>query len=285
MNLIKTAFLIFALQAPFFTNAQIKVLSLPEAKEELNAWGMLKYDFKSILGGVGHSISAPVRWDGQDFLTAGGVLAGTALILIADQSARDYFVAQEPDAPQVIKEIGWYFGSPQNFYLATGAFYGVGLITKSSKIRKTAVLIIASSATAGFIQSLAKTVVGRARPDEVTGPLTFSPFSNKARYHSFPSGHTVLSVSMAHAIAKQFDNIWVKTGIYTLGAIAPVSRLWNDAHWLTDIVLGTALSIAVVDSVDNYLNKKERYLGGNRTPKISWRFSAGFGSIGLVGTF
>lgn len=256
-----------------------------QVKKELNAWGLLKYDLGSMLGGAGHAITGPLRWDGDDFLTAGGLVLGTALVYLADQEARDYFVKQDKNAPQILKEVGWYFGSPQNFYMVTGAFYGLGLVTKNQKIRKTAVLIITSSATAGFIQSLAKTAVGRARPDDTTGPFEFDFFSSQAKYHSFPSGHTVLSVSMAHSIAKQFDNIWLKIGIYSLGSIAPVSRLWDDAHWLTDILLGAALSIAVVDSVDNYLNSKDRYPNAKRPNRITWRLQAGFGRIGLVGRF
>lgn len=38
--------------------------------------------------------------------------------------------------------------------------------------------------------------------------------------------------------------------------ITPVSRLWAGAHWVTDVALGIAISVAVVDSIDNYLKKE-----------------------------
>lgn len=58
---------------------------------------------------------------------------------------------------------------------------------------------------------------------------------------------------MAHSIAKQFDNIYTKIGIYSVASIIPISRLVADAHWLSDVALGTAISIIVVDSVDKFL--------------------------------
>lgn len=252
-----------------------------------NTWQIIKYDTKSFVKNMGYSLSAPIRWDKDDFLTAGGVVIGTVLLHTIDDEAQVYFKEQGEHAPKLIRDTGWYFGSPQNFFLISGGVYGVGLLTKNQKVRKTAVLIISSAATSGLIQSISKTVVGRARPGNETGKFDFDPFSKESGYHSFPSGHTTLSISMAHSIAKQFDNIWVKAGIYAVGAIAPISRLWDNAHWVTDIFIGTALSIAVVDCIDNYMKKENRYPEGYSTKKrkISWRIQPGYNKIGLVGTF
>lgn len=260
--------------------------SLDTLQADANIWQTFKYDAKSAFGGFKHSITAPARWQGDDYLTAVSVLTVTSMFTALDQSARNYFVEQEPQAPGVLKEFGWYFGSPQNFFMVSGGIYGFGLLTKNEKVRKTGVLIIASAATSGLFQTFFKTAVGRARPDDFTGPFEFEPFKGTARYHSFPSGHTILSISMAHSIAKQFDNFWVKSGIYALGSIAPISRLWDDAHWASDIVLGAAISIAVVDSVDNFLFGSKRYENTykNRN-RISWRFTAGPNTVGLLGTF
>ena len=90
---------------------------------------------------------------------------------------------------------------------------------------------------------------------------------------------------MAHSIAKQFDNIWVKVGIYTLGALPPISRVIDDAHWITDIVFSTALSIIVVDCIDNYLFKEKAYDYPTKKKLISWNLRMGGNQIGVVGTF
>lgn len=243
----------------------------------------LKQDAYVTLKGVGHSFTRPLQWKSDDFLTAGGILAGTSLLYLSDQEANRIFLKQGTGAPKIIKDFGWYFGSPQNFFMVSTGIYSFGLLTDNEKVRHTGVLIFSSAITTGLIQSISKTVVGRARPNS-GNHNEFEPFSKKPGFHSFPSGHSVLSFTMAHAIAKQFDSFWAKAGIYTIGSIAPISRLWANAHWLSDVGFGMALSIVIVDGIENFMTKNNFY--PNSKPKtISWRISAGVGTIGMVGTF
>ena len=90
---------------------------------------------------------------------------------------------------------------------------------------------------------------------------------------------------MAHAIAKQFDNTWSKIGAYSLGAIAPISRLFSGAHWLTDVGLGAILSIAVVDCVDNFLFKTRAYDYTKKEKLMSWNFTLSGNQMGFIGSF
>ncbi|NRR91168.1 phosphatase PAP2 family protein [Winogradskyella undariae] len=247
------------------------------------AWNNLKYDAKITAKGIGHSFTRPLSWKGKDFATLGGVVAGTSLLYLSDKEANRIFYKQGVGAPQVLKDFGWYFGSPQNFFMVSTGIYGFGLLTDNEKVRKTGVLIFSSAITTGIIQSISKTVVGRARPN--SGDYNeFEPFSNKPGFHSFPSGHSVLSFTMAHSIAKQFSNIWVKSGIYAIGSIAPISRLWEEAHWLSDVGLGMAISVIVVDSIDNFMTGNNSY-SDSKPKTVSWRISAGMSTIGVVGTF
>ncbi|PKQ43691.1 phosphatase PAP2 family protein [Confluentibacter flavum] len=246
-------------------------------------WKQLAYDGKFTLQSVGNGFTQPLRWQKDDFITAGGIVAGSGILYLTDNDARDFFQNHQNDVPQVIKEFGWYFGSPQNFFMISAGVYGFGLITDNEKVRHTGVLIISSAVSSGIIQSVTKTAVGRARP--LSGNRDdFKPFDGTPGYHSFPSGHAILSFSMAHAIAKQFNNFWVKAGIYTVGSIAPISRLWEDAHWLSDVGLGIAISIVVVDGVDNFMKKKNAY-NYSKPKQINWQMKAGYGTLGFVGTF
>ena len=248
-------------------------------------WTLLKYDTKHTLKGVGYSLSRPVHWKGDDFAKLGILLASTAALTTADNTSRSFFQNQKNDFPEIVRDFGWYFGSPQNYFMANAGLYGFGLLTKNEKIRKTSVLIISSSITTGLIQTFSKTAFGRARPSSGLNHLEFKPFSSEGSFHSFPSGHTTLSITMAHAIAKQFDNIWVKIGIYSVGAIPPISRLIDDAHWITDIAFSTALSIIVVDSIDKYLYNENAYDYPQKKKHISWNLRFGTNQIGIVGTF
>jgi membrane-associated phospholipid phosphatase len=247
-------------------------------------WAQLKYDGGSILKGIGHAYSRPAHWKKEDWLTFGGVVAGGLILYQFDGETSDFFVNQESKAPHLLKEIGWYYGSPQNFFMLSTALYGYGMFAKNDKVRHTGLVIITSAAATGIMQTLLKNGIGRARPSQGIGSSTFDPFNKESGYHSFPSGHSILSFTASHAIARQFDNFWVKSGIYAVGLIAPVSRLWAGAHWLTDVTLGMVFSIAVVDSVDKFL-KQERSDGPLKEKRVNWNIQVRGNGIGLVGVF
>lgn len=259
--------------------------SQQKAKDTTSTWNLLKYDFNASLRGTGHAFTQPLRWKKKDALTFAGVALGSAILYSFDEQSSDFFIKQEKDVPLVVRDFGRYFGNPQNNYAISAGIYGFGLLTKNEKVRKTGVLLIASGFTVGVMQSAAKNIIGRARPSSGNGKDIFKPFSKEGAFHSLPSGHTVLSITTAHAIAKQFDSLGAKIIIYSIGSITPISRLWRGSHWLTDVALGTVLSIVVVDSIDNFLFKENLYDYPNKKKNITWNLKLGTGQIGLIGTF
>lgn len=255
-------------------------------QDNASTWSLLKYDINTTWNGLKYSFKRPLHWKKNDFLKLGGLVFGTATLALADEGVDKYIDNHRSNFPKVVRDYGWYFGSPQNYFMANAGLYGFGLVTKNSKIRRTSVLIITSSITSGLLQTILKNGLGRARPGTGYGAFHFKPFSKEGGQHSFPSGHTVLSVTMAHSIAKQFDSPWIKAGVYTLGAIPPMSRLIDGAHWLSDIGFGTVLSIIVVDGVDKFLFKENAFnIAKPNKNKISWSFAFTGNQIGIVGRF
>ncbi len=249
-----------------------------------NLWTDVKHDGGLILGSLKHVYTQPLRWQKADWLKFGGVVASTGILYAYDEEFTRYFSRHRNKVPNMLLELGWYYGSPQNFFLIASGVYGYGILSKNKPWRDTGLLIISSAVATGLIQTLTKTMVGRARPNADEGPYSYELFSNEPDYHSFPSGHTILSITASHAIAKQFDNIWVKSGIYTLGMIAPVSRLWENAHWVSDVFLAGVISVAVVNAVDQYFIKTQSYNAYN-AKKINWNLTTGLGTVRIVGTF
>ncbi len=269
----------------FKLNAQQSIISANNVNDTISIGRLALYDLKQSVKGVGHSFTRPLHWKKKDFTTLGTVIIGAYALSTIDDESSAFFVRNEQHVPNLFQEVGTRFGSPQVYFIANASLYGFGLFTRNEKLRKTSVLIISSSFTSGIIQSLSKTAFGRARPGNGYNSNEFRFWSNKAKFHSFPSGHTVLSVTMAHAIAKQFDNTWSKIGVYSLGAIAPISRLFSGAHWLTDVGIGAVLSIVIVDSIDKFLFKTKAYNYTKKEKQISWNFTFSGKGIGFIGTF
>ena len=246
-------------------------------------WKMFTYDMGSLFKGIGYSYSRPLRWQGKQWADFGYTMAGTGLTYLIDTQTSDYLRGIKQDVPVYIRDYGFQYGSPTNNYKITAAIYLTGLFSKNEKLRRTGVLLIASASSAGLLQQFLKAAIGRARPLSGHNKDTFNPlWAVDKNYHSFPSGHAILAMTNAHAIAKQFKNIWVKSGIYTLGAIPGISRLWEGKHWLSDVALGMAISIFTVESIDRYLDTRydQKYNNGNK--KVNWNLNFGPGQMGVV---
>ena len=275
---MKKLFLLFILlSSPVFGQKKTKTSD--------TTWQLLKYDTESIFGGMGYAYSRPLHWEDNQWLTFGGVVAGTAGFYLFDEESSTFFVNQQDDIPNVIMGYGERVGNPQNNYMLTGAVYLTGLFTRNEKLRRTGVLLISSASAAGLLQQISKTAIGRARPSSGKTRDTFAPFSFDKAYDSFPSGHTILAFTNAYAIAKQFKNPWIKGGLYAVGLIPGMTRLWDGKHWLSDVALGVAISIFTVEAIDKYLDKRydEKYNSG--TKKVDWSLNFAPGQMGIVMNF
>lgn len=243
--------------------------------------------------GIGFSYIRPIGWQGRQWAQFGGVVAGTALVYTVDYETSGFIRSNREGVPDWIRDYGQFYGSPQNNFLATSGVYLVGLFTKNEKLRRTGVLLISSAASTGLLQQILKSAVGRARPEAELGKLTFDPFNSDRKFHSFPSGHALLAFTNAYAIGKQFKSPWIKAGIYTLGVIPGISRIWDGQHWLSDFVFAIALSVATVESIDRYLDGKYDKKYNNdakrqaaiKDKKVHWDLHFGAGSVGIAVNF
>ena len=274
---MKTFFISFLFLSFWLVQGQNSAIDTTETR-----WDMFKYDAVNIFGGVGYSYSRPLHWQGKQWAQFGGVVAGTGLVYLTDDETSRFIRNNREGVPRLIRDYGTFYGSPENNYIATSGVYLAGLITKNEKLRRTGVLLISSATSSGLLQQVLKSAVGRARPVSGKSKDTFDPFNSSRNYHSFPSGHALLAFTNAYAIAKQFKSPWVKAGIYTIGAIPGISRVWDGQHWLSDMVFAFAISIATVESIDRYLDKKYDEKYNKQEKMVSWNLTFGPGTLGLV---
>ncbi|MCW8981363.1 MAG: phosphatase PAP2 family protein [Altibacter sp.] len=283
-GILRIAIILLCFTAPAIMLSQV----LPAQQEHRSLWQDFTYDMGNVFQGIGFAYSRPIYWDEDSLLPLASTVSGTLLLYVFDDDINEGFGKHETQIPDLILDYGYYAGAPQNNYGLTGAVYLTGLFTRNEKLRRTGVLLISSATATGFLQQLSKSVVGRARPGADLGKNHFRPFGGSPAYRSFPSGHAVLTFTNAHIIAKQFDNAWVKAGIYAVGIIPGVTRIYAKAHWASDVFLSWAMSFFVVEAIDFYLDRKysEKYYDSKNSSKvgsIDFKFSGN--SIGILYSF
>lgn len=141
---------------------------------------------------------------------------------------------------------GWYA-------LAAVAFIGfrassrLALTTARSErfaaYARAALFLLASMAVSGVVVRVAKFVIGRYRPQGLfaEGLYGFHPFSPRWIENSFPSGHsqTIWAIMIALLlIYPRYDAAYL-----ALAILVSLSRMLTGAHYLSDVVMGSALGI------------------------------------------
>lgn len=84
--------------------------------------------------------------------------------------------------------------------------------------------------------------VGRVRPRKTESPAAY----RLPKGNSFPSGHT----SGAFALATALDeNYGVGYAAYPVAAMTALSRIYHDAHWFSDTLMGAAIGVTSMKAV------------------------------------
>ncbi|MBT1702216.1 phosphatase PAP2 family protein [Fulvivirgaceae bacterium PWU20] len=203
---------------------------------------IISNDIYRFADGVAYTYTQPLRWKQKNWITLAGLLAGTALVTLADKPVQDFFDGAEGKFYERIERIGFHYGKPYSAFTFTGTFYIGGLILNNRWAKDTGIGLGATLLTSGLLQTFLKDAVGRARPGTDVGAYRFKPFSQDVGYHSFPSGHMSVAFGISLVMAKRITYIPVKIFFYSLAASTAISRLYSDAHWISDIAFGGAIA-------------------------------------------
>ncbi|MFH0867642.1 MAG: phosphatase PAP2 family protein [Bacteroidota bacterium] len=135
-------------------------------------------------------------------------------------------------------------------------FYFGGLAFNNEKAKQTGLLSIQALVHAGLIVTIGKYFSGRQRPSCDNGkdywhwfPTSLNAFKegySQADYDAFPSGHTIAAWSVATVIAKQYrDKKIIPVICYSIATCVGLSRITEDKHWMSDVIIGGALGYSI----------------------------------------
>ena len=116
--------------------------------------------------------------------------------------------------------------------LAVFTLDAAGLKGKT-KPQQQLLLYALGNVTATVIVQPMKRIIGRERP-------------NKSDFHSFPSGHTSTAFVAAEFLHQEFGHYspWISIAGYATAATTGYLRMYNNEHWLGDVLAGAAIGMA-----------------------------------------
>lgn len=201
--------------------------------------------------------SAPFRPTLKNTLIWGVVLAGTGALIANDEAIYKRFKEYQGKHAWV-DEVSPKVTLLGDFGVASGIaglFFLDGVIFRDRKARETGILAVEALMHTGIIVQVMKHLAGRKRPEATeigkdgwAGPSGFFKRykENFSTYDSFPSGHTITAWGLATVISEQYrENPGVGIVCYSLATMAGLSRVTEDKHWLSDVLVGAALGFAI----------------------------------------
>ena len=140
--------------------------------------------------------------------------------------------------------------------LAVFVFDGVGI--KGKHKPKTQLVLYAGSTLIGAgVTHTLKKIVNRERP-------------NGANNRSFPSGHTATAFTAAELLHQEFGHIspWISIAGYTTASATAYLRMYNNQHWLGDVLAGAAIGMASTKFI-YWVNRKLQARPDNKKTLIA----------------
>lgn len=177
-----------------------------------------------------HNLSNPKKF--QSYIIP-AVFVGYGLISLGNNGIRDLDFSTKAelseDHPKFAAHIDDYLEFAPLFTM-----YGLdmaGIKGKNKVLDQTAILLITTGITTAAITTF-KSQTHRLRPDG-------------SSYNSFPSGHTATAFAAAELLNQEFKGLspWYGYVGYTVATATGILRMYNNKHWLSDVVAGAGFGI------------------------------------------
>jgi membrane-associated phospholipid phosphatase len=231
----------------------VLVAPLAHAEEDIfTSTQVLKEQVKR-LGNEGlEIIETPVDVKNYGLIGTLAVGGAVGLTYVFDTDIRNKVQGIKSKTLDNATDVGNIIGNPFVHLGVAGVVYGGGILAGSPKWRETGEMLGEAAILADATGFILKEAIGRARPFVNGDKGSFRPFQFKTDYDSMPSLHTASSFAMASVMASTSESLLTKALYYSVATFVGFSRMYQDKHWASDVVLGAAIGELCGRVVTNY---------------------------------
>ena len=183
--------------------------------------------------------TAPFHLHQRDARWLAPIGLGTAALIATDRRTGDEIgeSRRQLHASHVIS----YGGSSYGVGSVALTFYLVGRARHDTRARETGVLGAEALLDSAIVVTGLKEITQRRRPGAAKGRGDFFDGGS-----SFPSGHSIEAWAMATVIANEYhDHSAVQIAAYGLATAISVSRYTGHNHFLSDVLVGSAMGYGI----------------------------------------
>jgi hypothetical protein len=199
-------------------------------------------------------ISTSPLFTAKDAWIAAGFVAGTIALYPADRYFARKLQTPNNQENRFLRDAAGGFrfmGTPGSTIIGV-SMYAVGRVAKVDKMADLGLHGTEALIIAGQVVGLVKGIAGRGRPELSIDDERSFVFGRGFRkggdyYRSFPSGHSALGFAAASAVVSETSKWWpdlkwyIGPVMYGGASMIAASRMYNNKHWASDVVMGAAI--------------------------------------------
>lgn len=210
--------------------------------------------------------TGPLHWERKEWKIAGTIVVVGAALFIFDDEIRQVFQSNKNNTPDFTsKYICEPWGSGLYPAALFGGYYIYGLAANNKRARQIALGGTQAFVMAAVSSQVLKHVFHRHRPSQNSPPNPYlweGPFKGWD-CTAFPSGHTTAAFAIASMMSKVYkDKVWVGVLSYTLATGVGLSRVYDNVHWPSDVLIGAALGYAIGQTVYSIMSHDSKFSMG-----------------------
>jgi membrane-associated phospholipid phosphatase len=231
-------------------------------------------------------LTAPFHTSKKDWGKVGAFALLTGAVALADMPLQKQALKLRNSSEavrDVSKFITEFGGAYEGYTLAALGAYG--FVFRNEKMKTTTLLATQAYITGGVIATVLKYLTGRQRPnyfgtDSIEARPTFhGPFSTAGREYNgktissaFPSGHATVAFAAATVFAMEYRNKpLVPIIAYSAASLIASSRVTENKHWATDVLVGAALGYLSGRQVVNNYHRYAKLQNVKKKGQLSFR--------------
>lgn len=220
--------------------------------DEISIRGEVKKGIKRLSSETVDLAETPFQIENGNLLITLGVAGAAGLTYAFDRDIQTRLQTIKSNSVSIAADAGSLAGDPFLHLGLAALVYAGGIAADSPKWKETGEMMGEALILADASTLLIKEASGRGRPNITSAKGDFKPFGFRKDYDSFPSMHTSSSFALASVLAATSESLAVKSLYYSAATFVGFSRLYNNKHWASDVVLGAALGELCGRIVTNY---------------------------------